>query len=76
MTTTTLVINLMVTTNQEHDHPVVSGRVSDRVEHPTASPQVTPRADAGRGGDLFIHLAPPFSVLHLFLLLLCETYYD
>ena len=72
MTTTTLMINPTVTTDQNPDHPVVF----DRVEHPTALPQLTPRADARRGGDSVSHLTPPFSVLHLFLLLLCETYHD
>jgi hypothetical protein len=57
--TTALTINRAVTTDQDHDHQVVSDRLSDRVEHTPALPQLTPHADARRGGDSVLHLAPP-----------------
>ncbi len=59
MSTTTFVTNNpTVRTHQHNDHQVVSDRVSDRVERLASFRQVTPRADARRGGDSVSHLAP------------------
>ena len=50
-------INPVVATDHNHDHLVVSDRWSDRVERPTALPQLTAHADARCGADSVRHLA-------------------
>jgi hypothetical protein len=73
MTTTALVINHVGTTDHGHDHGVVSGRVSDRVEHPSALALVTGRGGARWGGDSVRHLARPFPSTHTSVLILLAS---
>ena len=45
-----------VATDQNHDHH----RVSDRVEHPPALPQLTTHTDTQCGTHSILHLARPY----------------
>lgn len=57
MITKALAINPTARKIQDRDNRMVSGRWSDRVEHPTAFPLVTARVDARCGADSVLHLA-------------------
>ena len=70
MITKTLAINPTARKTRNHDHQAVSGRWSDRVEHPTTLPLLTAHANARCGTDSVRHLAAPhFSFPSLILVL-------
>ena len=70
MITRVLAINPMARKIRDCDHRIVSGRWSDRVEHPTAFPLLTAHVDARCGADSVLHLAAPHFSFPLLILVL------